>query len=201
MKKKKLIALNLCMALLLPFTESSVIMAEDTSLDTTNDGQGIKNVVTIDEEKSYFDSESHKYELYLIINENDDTDVKITIDEILGTLDMSHLNIMPGDKYTGTVYIQNNSGHTYVYKNDSLQINPVRTSSQMTSFIGYDRKPISVNDTGAISLTHSAILELFDKKASSSITADDMFKLYDKLREKNYTGDSALTDYMLHYYN
>lgn len=117
------------------------------------------------------------------------------------SLNVADYPILPGDSNKFVVTMTNESGHTYVYKEGSFILStaqqPEGTDSGVT---GFDGQEIDYSYIGALAKS-KPIQELLGVTSSSKITVDNIVTLYDKLAEKNYTGENALTDYLLDYYN
>lgn len=165
--------------------------------------------VSVDMEKSGFSEADKRFNIYLTINETADADVSVSLsDAILDVMTayaqqygLDSYPVQPGDSNPITVTITNNSDKIYKYADDSFTLTPAKYGA-MSDFIGYDGEAIPFAYISGIATTSKAIYKnLFGKSKSGNITAADMFGIYDKLAEKNYTGDNALTEYMLDYYN
>ena len=158
--------------------------------------------VSVDTENTYYDSADKTYHVALTINETAGNDVTVELsDAIVDTLYTQVSYWLPGDSFQIQVTITNNSDKVYKYADNSFTITPAKYGV-LSDFIGYDGEAIPFAYISGIATTSEAIYKnLFGKSQSGDITPADMFGIYDKLAEKNYTGDNALTEYMLDYYN
>lgn len=71
----------------------------------------------------------------------------------------------------------------------------------LSNSIGYDGQQIPYSFISAIPVSDASIYSLFGKDKDSQITLEELFTIYDVLEENGYTGSTALTDYMLRYFN
>lgn len=165
--------------------------------------------VSVDMEKSGFSETDGRFNIYLTINETAGNDVSVSLSDAILDVMTAYAQqygydsypVQPGDSNPITVTITNNSDKIYKYADDSFTLTPAKYGA-MSDFIGYDGEAIPFAYISGIATTSKAIYKnLFDKSEDGDITAADMFGIYDKLAEKNYTGDNALTEYMLDYYN
>lgn len=200
---KKLSAWLLSAALLMGMSALSVSAAE-TEPET--------QPVTVDMEKSGFDEEAGLFHIYVTIHETDSENVELdlasiahnVLDEYAKEYGLEEYTVMPGDSNPFRFYVTNESGHLYAYQEGSLHLSTADSSSSenVSPFTGFDGQKIPYSFIGSVPASHKAIYkELFGVSGSSKVTAEMMFNLYDYLEEKGYTGDSALTDFMLDYYN
>ena len=110
----------------------------------------------------------------------------------------------PSFKYTFNIYIDNESGHSYKYLDDSFVLRTAdygsftyNDSFKKGTATGYDGQILPVSFYAAVH-EHLAIKELFDRK---SITVNELFNIADKLEAKGFTGENALYNYVLDFYN
>ena len=203
---KKLAALLLSAALLTGMCATSVLAAE-----TDAPTEEPKPAVSVDMEKSGFVAEGGYFDVYLTINDTATANVQAAIsDAILAVMDVYAMEngrpiypVLPGDSNLVHVTINNQSEHTYTYTDGSFYLSsPYAAEEELSPFIGFDGKEIPYAYIAAIPSSHKAIYKnLFGLPSSGDVTADMMFGIYDKLAEKGYTGENAMTAYFLDYYN
>lgn len=171
------------------------------------------NPIVIDVEKSGFDENAGAFNLYLKIDKTASGDLTVDLSSAVGVLldeyakqyGYNSYPVLPGDSNRINIYISNDSDKTYYYEKSSLKLAPGDVSGmseeQLSPFTGFDGQRLPLTHIGVISNTNKAIYkELFGVSGSASITADMMFSIYDYLAVKGYTGDDALTNYLLDYY-
>lgn len=163
--------------------------------------------VTVDWERSGFDHQDGSdcyFNLYLTVNEAASGDLEVVFsDAVIEMLNDAGANdVLPGFTMFVDVYVENASGHVYAYQSGSLDVSTpdVSGESNLSPFTGFDGQLLPYSRFGAISLTHPAIMQLYNVRGSSDITADMLFSIYDELEKAGYTGESALSNYMLDYY-
>ncbi|WP_292919817.1 LPXTG cell wall anchor domain-containing protein, partial [Oscillibacter sp. CAG:155] len=159
-----------------------------------------------------FNEEAGRFEITVTIGEDADGDLVLDLSDVILTIINQYAvengydsyPVMPGDSNPIHLTIVNHSGHTYQYQDGSFVLSTAKASDfgEQTLFLGYDGQRIPVSFSSAIQISHRSIYsELFGRSGSANVTIEDMFGIYDKLAEKGYTGDQALTDYMLAYFN
>ena len=204
MKKhlKRLLASLLSLTLILGATAVTAFAVESAESE---------EAITIDMEKSGFDEEAGVFNLYLTINETASGDLtvdlasatKAVLNQYAAQYGYNTYPIMPSDTNSFNVIVTNKSGHEYAYKSGSFKLaTAVDLTDSLSPFVAFDGQKIPYSFIGAIPASHKAIYQnLFGVKRSSQVTANMMFSIYDYLTEKGYTGESALTDYLLDYYS
>ena len=113
----------------------------------------------------------------------------------------------PGDSIKVKIKIVNNSSNDYIYKNNSFVSAPQDT----TLFGSIEEKnvyPALTYDGQLMPIALSTALlpdyfydGLFEKERASKVSFEEMCQLYEKLEEKGYTGENALSDYLISHYN
>ena len=169
---------------------------------------------TVDYSKTQ--SEGVTYEGYKI--DGDVCKVYYTIDETAGespVIDLSlgmgdffqKESIMPGDSYKFQIILTNESGKTYRYKDNSFVLAPGDTNEygnlgdgSMLPILTYDGQYMPIRMAGAM-IPYYFYADVFGVSSSGKVTFDMMCRIYDYLADAGYTGDTAITDYMLSYYN
>ena len=113
------------------------------------------------------------------------------------------LSVLPGDTVEIDYTIQNLSSNDYKYKEGSFVLTPpdlsdyAETPEALSGFYGQDGQNIPYIMLGA--LTYSdPIQKLLGTGGNPSI--GETLELYNKLADKGYIGDTALTDYVLDFY-
>lgn len=160
--------------------------------------------VSVDTENSYYDSADKTYHVALTINETAGDDVTVEMsDAIINTLNSKPAFWIPGVSHSIQVTITNNSNIIYKYADNSFSLSTADTSNflPLSNSIGYDGQQIPYSFISAIPVSDASIYSLFDKDDGSEITLEELFTIYDVLEKKSYTGPTALTDYMLKYFN
>lgn len=113
--------------------------------------------------------------------------------------------LMPGAHPKFQIILQNQSGKTYRYKDNSFVLAPGDTEEygnlddeSMLPILTYDGQYMPIRMAGAM------IPYYFEDVFSvpeNDVTFDMMCRIYDYLADAGYTGDTAITDYILDYYN
>ena len=114
---------------------------------------------------------------------------------------------MPGQHYKFKILLNNESGNTYYYKDNSFVLAPGDTSNfgstedgSLLPVLTYDGQLLPIQFTGAM-IPYYFYKDVFGVKGSGDVTFEMMCQIYDYLADKGYTGETAITDYMLNYYN
>lgn len=167
--------------------------------------------VSVDMEKSGFSETDGRFNIYLTINETAGGDVSVSLSDAILDVMTAYAQqygydsypVQPGDSNPITVTITNNSDKIYKYADGSFSLSTPDTDGLVLSdFVGYNGQKIPYSYISGIGITNRAIYSnLFGRSGSASVTAEDLFTIYDKLAEKGYKGDHALTDFLLDYYN
>ncbi len=156
--------------------------------------------VTIDYERSSYDPQTMKAEIYVSIDKSVEGDIDINFMELAQGFifkESNRTDLFPGDKVDINIYITNNSPNPYEYSVDSLSVDTIPQTKYLTDFIGYDGNKIGVLSLASIAYGHPAIKKLFGKTNPSG---SDILGMYDKLKALGFTGDEPLGDYILQYY-
>ena len=173
-------------------TISTTVFAQDATADEQPD-------VAFDAERSGFNDETQRYELYFVINENTDAaevDVEVG-DYFIQMIDAHEAYLVPGDKFQADVYIENASGHTYAYQSGGLSVSTPGFGSEevLSPFVGFDGKQIPYASIVVMSTDDEVIRSLFG--GSTRLQLNDLLGIYDRLAEEGYEGEDALTSYTL----
>lgn len=156
--------------------------------------------VRFDAERSGYNAETKRYEMYYIIDENTDADA-VTVnfgDDWMRLVSANERYLSPGGKYQADIHIENDSTHTYAYQSGGLSVNtPALASDHLSPFFGFDGKQIPFDSVIVMTPDDKVLRDLYGKK---SFTVEDLLGIYDVLAAKGYTGDEALTEYTLDYY-
>lgn len=144
-------------------------------------------------------------EVWFSINETAENDVVINVgDEVTALLLENEGYIMPADQFNVTVHIKNNSPNAFLYNSKGMELGTKKVSEDdalfLTDFVGYDGNRIDLPRIASIDYSHPAMKELFNKTISSNDDYQLVVGIYGLLENKGYTGDSALSDYLLDYY-
>ena len=160
--------------------------------------------VSVDTENTYYDSADKTYHVALTINETAGDDVAVEMSDTIINLINENGYQMPGMTFSVQVTVTNNSDKIYKYADNSFSVSTVDSSnySPLSDFIGYDGQQIPYAFISAIPVAHKSIYNgLYGKTNSKSVSAEDLFNIYNVLAEKGFTGETALTDYLLDYFN
>lgn len=157
-----------------------------------------------------YDDDTNTFTLHYTINENAGTNIIIepSREVINAYTDKFGFNsLMPGVSRKFKIEINNKSSHTYHYKNNSFVIAPEDTSKfgsieegSLLPVLTYDGQLLPIQFTGAM-IPYYFYKDVFGVNSSAKVTFEMMCQIYDYLAKKDYTGDTAITDYMLDYYN
>ena len=114
---------------------------------------------------------------------------------------------IPGQHYKFKILLNNESGNTYYYKDNSFVLAPGDTSNfgstedgSLLPVLTYDGQLLPIKFAGAM-IPYYFYKDVFGVNSSAKVTFEMMCQIYNYLDEKGYTGDTAITDYMLNYYN
>ena len=170
---------------------------------TTSEGVSSKYDITF---------EDGVFKVYYDIGEDVDGDVVIDLSEVIDVLNEYYRQVtgnkdgeytcVPSDSNKFDIEITTSNGHTYRYKDGSFRLETADTSSneKLTDFIGFDGQKLSVESIGAIAKS-APMQELFGVSSSSKVKLNHVLNMYSYLEKAGYTGETALTDYLLDYYN
>ena len=108
----------------------------------------------------------------------------------------------PSDYGEVDIEVTSSNGHTYRYKDGSFRLETADTlkSENLTDFVGFDGQKLPVESLGAIARS-TPMTKLFGVFSSREVTLNLVLEMKDYLEKAGYTGETALTDYMLAYYN
>ena len=202
---KKLVASLLSVVLLAGMCAANVFAAEtDTSYEE------LEPPVSIDSEKTRYVSNGKYLDVYLTINDTATSDLEVDISYAIlsairqysDQLEFPWDTVMGGNRAMVHVTISNQSDRTYTY--DSFVLSPPEPVPywELSPFFGFDGQQLPLYRIGTCLYYCDAIYKgLFGLSSDKDVTADMMFGIYDTLAEKGYTGENAMTDYMLDYYN
>ena len=132
----------------------------------------------------------------------------LVIDLAYGALDLwQHESQVPGDHYKFQIFITNESENTYHYKDNSFVLAPEDTSNfgsieegSLLPVLTYDGQLVPIRFSGSI-IPEYFYEDIFHVGGSGDVTFDMLCRIYDYLAEAGYTGDEAITDYLLDYFN
>ena len=167
--------------------------------------------VTVDTEKTKFDETTGTFDVYMTINPSAGQTVKVDIGEAVSYAANVYAQengeqeypVLPGDSNVFRVHITNQSGKEFEYSQGSFSLTTglIPQDQDMMPFKGFDGQTLAKTHVASIPASNKAIYrELFGVSRDNQVTAEMMFGIYDYLEEKGYTGETALTEYMLDYY-
>lgn len=132
----------------------------------------------------------------------------LVIDLAKGAEDLAQYETqMPGMHPHFRILIKNESGHTYRYQDGSFVLAPQDTSDlgsiedgSLLPVLTYDGQLMPISMSGAI-IPYYFYKNVFHVSDSADVTFDMLCQIYDYLADEGYTGENAITNYMLDYYN
>ena len=146
------------------------------------------------------------YKVYYTIHEDAGENPVIELSE--GMLDFFQKEtIMPGGAYKFQIILKNESGKTYRYKDNSFVLAPGDTEEygslsegSMLPVLTYDGQHMPIRMSGAM-IPYYFYKDVFGVSSAAGVTFEMMCQIYDYLAKAEYEGNTAITDYMLAYYN
>ncbi|MEG0592006.1 MAG: hypothetical protein RR512_01760 [Coprobacillus sp.] len=185
----------------------TMVLTMTVSLYATNTKQIKNSVLTVkyNEADSTYDKASRTFTLYFDIPTDAANYDSVKIDLSGGMVDGISSSIsMPGESFSFNINIRNQSGVDFTYKKGSYYLtDPTLTGTDniygIKSFSGktINEKLIPYRISSAKAIYNG----LFDKTSSGGVTGLQMATIDTYLEDKGYTGDEALTQYLLDYYN
>lgn len=146
------------------------------------------------------------YNFYYTIGEDAGDDIVIDLSQCALSLWNDGVQL-PGDHYKFQILIKNESGNYYRYKDNSFVLAPGDASEfgsledgSALPVLTYDGQYLPINFAGAM-IPYYFYKDVFGVSSSGNVTFEMMCQIYDYLAQKGYTGDTAISDYMLNYYN
>lgn len=177
--------------------------ADPSNQPTTSEGVSTKYDITF---------EDGVFKIYYDIGEDVDGDVTIDLSEVIDEINEYYRQVtgdkdgeytcVPADSNKFDIEITTSNGHTYRYKDGSFRLETADTSNaeKLTDFVGFDGQKLSVESIGAIAKSEP-MQKLFGVSSSSKVKLNHVLNMYSYLEQAGYTGETALTDYLLDYYN
>lgn len=154
----------------------------------------------------YKEVENGVYEVYYTIDETAGENPVIDLTKGMGEF-FEGTFVWPGDHFKFKIVLQNESGKTYRYKDNSFVLAPGDTDEfgnpndgSMLPVLTYDGQYMPIRMAGSM-LPLYFYEDVFHVTQTSEVTFDMMCRIYDYLADAGYTGDTAITDYILEYYN
>lgn len=141
------------------------------------------------------------------IGEDAEGDQTIELSEevlaIVSQLAKERWNMQPGDNLAFDVIVKNANNHIYRYEDTVIDIPNFSVDYEkddLSRFRDDNGNAIPKMALGSVNYSSEPIKALYD---GALVTSDlrEMAKLYEKLAEKGYTGEEALSDYLLAYFN
>ena len=153
-----------------------------------------------------YEQEDGVYKFYYTIHEGAGDNLVIDLSQC--ALQMREDDYqLPGDHYKFQILLQNESGNVYRYKDNSFVLAPGDASKFVSveegsalSVLTYDGQYLPLRFSGAM-IPYYFYKDVFGVSSSENVSFEMMCQIYDYLADKGYTGDTAITDYMLDYYN
>ena len=114
---------------------------------------------------------------------------------------------MPGDHYQFQILIQNESGNDYRYRDNSFVLAPGDATDvgnledgSALPVLTYDGQYLPIHFSSAM-IPYYFYEDVFGVSSSAKVTFDMMCRIYDYLEKDGYSGETAITDYLLDYFN
>lgn len=114
---------------------------------------------------------------------------------------------MPGDTFKFQIFVKNESGHSYRYQDGSFVLAPEDTSlfgsieeGSLLPVLTYDGQLMPIRFSGSM-LPKYFYKDVFHVEEDVDVTFEMLCQIYDYLADEGYTGENAITNYMLDYYN
>ena len=114
---------------------------------------------------------------------------------------------IPGDHYKFQILVKNESEHVYRYKDGSFTLAPEKTDKfgsleegSLLPVLTYDGQYMPIRFSGAM-IPEYFYEDVFHVNGSASVTFEMFCQIYDYLEDAGYTGETAITDYLLDYFN
>ena len=157
-------------------------------------------------------SEDGIFKIYYDIGDSAEGDVVLDFSMVIDMINEWYRNVtgdengvykaQPADYGEVDIEVTSSNGHTYRYKDGSFRLETADTSKSenLTDFVGFDGQKLPVDSLGAIARS-TPMTKLFDVFSSREVTLNLILEMKDYLEKAGYTGETALTDYMLNYYN
>lgn len=153
-----------------------------------------------------YEKDGDVYKFYYTISEGAGDELVIDLSQCALAM-WENESQMPGVHYKFQILIQNNSQNTYKYKENSFVLAPGDTGElgnledgSLLPILTYDGQYMPIRFSGAM-LPYYFYEDVFQVDDDTDVTFEMMCQIYDRLKEKGYEGESAITDYMLDYYN
>ena len=157
-------------------------------------------------------SEDGIFKIYYDIGDGADGDVVLDFSMVIDMINEWYRNVtgdenavykaQPSDYGEVDIEVTSSNGHTYRYKDGSFRLETADTSKSenLTDFVGFDGQKLPVESLGAIARS-TPMTKLFGVFSSREVNLNLILEMKDYLEKAGYTGETALTDYMLDYYN
>ncbi|WP_294552393.1 SpaA isopeptide-forming pilin-related protein [uncultured Pseudoflavonifractor sp.] len=132
----------------------------------------------------------------------------VVIDLAQCALDLwEHDSQVPGDHYKFQIMVKNESGNVYQYKDGSFVLAPGDSDEfgsleegSLLPVLTYDGQYLPIKFSGAM-IPEYFYQDIFHVGGSGNVTFEMMCQIYSYLAEAGYTGETAITDYLLDYFN
>lgn len=156
--------------------------------------------------------EDDKFKIFYDIGEDAEGDVVLDFSTVLTMIDEwyqdqtgdpnAHYLVQPSDYGMVDIEITTSNGHTYRYQDGSFRLETQNTSDEeaLSDFVGFDGQRIPIASLGAIAKS-TPMCKLFDVFSGTRVKLNHILNMADYLADAGYTGETALTDYLLNYYN
>lgn len=114
---------------------------------------------------------------------------------------------MPGDTFKFQIFVKNESGHSYRYQDGSFVLAPEDTSKfgsieegSLLPVLTYDGQLMPIRFSGSM-IPKYFYKDVFQVEKDVDVTFEMLCQIYDYLDKAGYSGENAITDYLLDYFN
>ena len=153
-----------------------------------------------------YEKKDDVYVVTYTIEQDAPSDLVIDLGKCAGDL-WENEQQMPGNHYIFQIQITNQSGKTYAYKDKSFVVAPGDASKYGTIDDGsalpvltYDGQYVPVRFSGAM-IPYYFYKNIFKVEKDVDVTFEMMCNIYNYLEKMGYTGENAITQYLLGYFN
>ena len=210
--KKRILALSLALLTFMSILPISSIRAnvdpkkEDVILETSTVDYSKRQSDSVTYDGYEKDTETGTFIFKYTIHEGAEENVVIDLAQCALSLWKYEAQV-PGNSYKFQIQITNDSGNIYRYKDDSFVLAPEDTDlfgnfddGSLLPVLTYDGQYLPISLCGAM-IPYYFYKDVFGVSSSGNVTFEMMCQIYDYLEQKGYAGETAITDYMLNFYN
>ena len=147
------------------------------------------------------------YTLYYTIHEDAPSNITLDLASKVAEVWSSTGKVLPGVTCKFKIVIKNESPNTYKYKNNSFVLAPPDRNefgdedAAFLPALTYDGQLLPIASAGSIFLEYF-YEEIFEVDGPADVSFEEICgTIYDRLAEHGYSGENAMTKYMLHYFS